>query len=254
EVGTGAPLPPLPRIPAAAAPELNRRNLRKLLHVEERAEHRVVRCDVDQRILGWRKHAIELVQPLVPRRIAPVVVHPEETALEQIGAQPFDLRVGQLRSAPVLDADVWALIQVWIGESNHEGVRFAGRVLTDAHLRQLAKPFREVALRVGIIRRPSLSARFTAVARVHHAPVFEPVAERVGVGEAWAYSEESSEASPKLRPRDTGESNKEDEGDDECKGCRRSHLSHRLHLSHPSHRWITAESCRATGSTPPPSS
>src|SRR4029450_7616064 len=205
-------------------------------------------------MLGWRKHAIELVQPLVPRRITPVVVHPEETAFEQIGAQPFDLRVGQLGSAPVLDADVWGLMRVWIGEWHHEVVRFAGGVLAHAHLRQLAKPFREVALRVGIIRRPSLSARFTAVARVHHAAVIEPMAERVRVGEPWAYSEESSEASPKLRPRDTGESNKEDEGDDECKGCRRSHLSHRLHLSPPSHRSIPAESCRATGSTPPPSS
>src|SRR4030095_7281174 len=111
----------------------------------------------------------------------------------------------QLRSAPILDADVGTLIKVWIGESNHEVIRFAGRVLAHAHLRQLGKPFREVALRVGIVRRPSLSARFTAVARVHHAAVVEPVAERVRVGEAWTYSEESSEASTKLRPRGAGD-------------------------------------------------
>src|SRR5262245_16583346 len=193
------------------------------------------------------------MQPLVPRRITPVVVHPQEAALQQIGAQPFDLRVGELRSAPILDADIWTLIEVWIGESNHEVVRLTGGILAHAHLRQLGKPFREVALRVGIVCRPSLSARFTAVARVHHTGVVEAVAERVRVGEAWTHSEESAEASTKLRPRGAGDAKEYDEGDEgryesdagrcevelsrcdgcnRCNGCNGCERCRRLHRTH----------------------
>ena len=57
------------------------------LHLELRVEQRVVRRQLDDRVLVGREHAAQLRFPPLPRVVAPEVVGPEEAALQQVVAQ-----------------------------------------------------------------------------------------------------------------------------------------------------------------------
>ena len=73
-------------------------------------------------ILRRRQHPRELRHPVAPRARAPVVVHPHEAALQQVRAQPLDLRLGERGGADVLHVQVRALKQGVVGEPHDDVV------------------------------------------------------------------------------------------------------------------------------------
>ena len=81
------------------------------------------RRDLERRILVRRQHARQLVNPLVPRLVAPVIIQPQEPALQQVRAQRLDLRVAELRGAGVFHADIRALIELGVGEPDDDVVQ-----------------------------------------------------------------------------------------------------------------------------------
>src|SRR5262249_43444765 len=110
------------------------------------------------------------------------------------------------------------------------------------HLGQLGETLREIALRIGIVGGPALAAGLAAVAAVHDAAGVENVAEGLGVGEVRADTKKSPESAAELRVR----------------GRCRAGADHGRSQEGSSHgevfRGFTCLSCRATGSTPAPSS
>src|SRR5688572_30779127 len=144
----------------------------------------MIRSDRLDREILLRQDALDLLDPLPPRLLAPEVVHPDEAALEQVLAQPLHLLVAEPRGADVLHLDKRALEQLVVGEPDDEVIRLAVAGLADAGLGQLGEPDREVDVGRGVIRPPALAACLTAIAVIHAAAEIEVAVEAVSGGKA----------------------------------------------------------------------
>ena len=211
----------------ARPPELDRRDLRQRLHLEHRLEDRVVERNVLDRVLRRRQHARELRQPVLHGVAAPVVVYPEEAALQQERAQPLHFRFGQRRGADVFHVQVGALIEEVLGEAHDEMLRPAVAVLADPGLGEFREADGEIQLGVGVVGRPPLAAGFAAAAGVGRAAEIEAVAEALGLGilHRIAAGTEAAEAAAELRGRGAGQAQHQ----------RDSH-EHPFHLASPAER------------------
>ena len=129
--------PPLPscRLLESAAP---------ILHLELRPEQRVVQRHVDDRILATAGAPCASRAPTTPTRSAPEIVGPEESALQQILAQPFGFLVVEV-DAPT---SVIMMNGHWNSVSSvsrmSEVVRVARRRPADRCLGEFGQPDREV--------------------------------------------------------------------------------------------------------------
>jgi hypothetical protein len=220
------------------------------------------------------------VQPLFECGVTPVVVNPEEAALQQVRPQSHDFGVGELRGPGVLHADVRHLQQFGVCEVHDDVLGFTGGILADAHLGQFGEALREISLGVWVIGGPALAAGFAAVAGIHHAAVVEAVAERIRSrrsagapgktlrtrGRTGAYAMLAPQSIRRVTSARGARRARRLNRRDRCGRCNRRVL-HRLHLLHRSAPFAprvlpfaltscqaSVGSCRATGSTPAPSS
>src|SRR5688572_17053910 len=138
---------------------------------------------VPDRKLAGRKHAGELGDPVGPRVRAPVVVNPDEAAFEEERTQRRHLLVAERSGPDAVHVQIGALVERVFGEANDQVVGRAVAVFADARLGQLRETDREVELRVGVVRGPSLPTRFAPAAGVQRPAEVEAMPEALGVGE-----------------------------------------------------------------------
>jgi len=163
----------LRRAPAVARPEVDRRDLRDVLHVVERVHDRVVVRDVEDRVLVRRQHAADLVDPLIPRLRTPEIVDVEKAPLQQVGTKLLDLFIAEARRAHVFHEQDRAVVEQRIVEAQHDVVRLAIGLHLDAHERQLRQPHGKVVVGAGIVGAPAAAARLARDAGEEAAAVIE---------------------------------------------------------------------------------
>ena len=178
QVRLATELETLRRLPVVLIPEIDRRDLRQLLEVEQHAPDGVIDRDVPDWILARRQHLADVADPVVPRVRPPEIIDPQEAALLEVGAQRVGVLVAEERRADVGGADDRALEQQRIRNAHRDVVRLAAGLAADRGLGQLAEPRREVDVRVPVIGRPSGAARFPPIARVDQAAEVECAIER----------------------------------------------------------------------------
>ena len=92
---------------------------------------------IDDRVVGRRKHLSNLAFPDIPRVRAPEVVHPEEAALQQVRPELRGILGAEEQPAHFLHDDDRALKQLVVGQSHDEMIRLAGAIEADGDLREL---------------------------------------------------------------------------------------------------------------------
>src|SRR5499427_2912660 len=163
EVHVRAVRSPLRRA-AGLDPETDVRDLLHFLDVVEDVHHRVVRGDVQDRILVRRQHPADLVLPLVPRARSPEVVDDDISALLQIGAKALHLLVAEADDAHVFHVDDRTTIQKRIGEANDDVVGLSGLVELHVHGGELAQTHGEIVVRTREVGAPAGAALLEAIA------------------------------------------------------------------------------------------
>ena len=211
---------------AAAPPELDGGDLRHLLDVHQRPEHRMVEGQVADGVLGRRQHAADLRLPVLPRGGAPEVVDPEEPALEQVVPELGDLRAAQPDGARVGGHDERAVEQLAVGERHHPVVRLAPPV--EAHLgrRQVREPEHQVDARVRVVGDPAHAERLVADAAVHQLAEREVAVRHRGRGVAGGHVALAEEPlGPRARRERGRQPDREQQGDSRRETApRESHL------------------------------
>ena len=139
--------------------------------------------------------------PVGPRPVSPEVVHIEKTALEQVGAQAFDLLAVESDRPHIRHEDEGAAedLVVLQGYDRVKGLSVLGTA--DRGGGELRKAQREVGVGVGIIRAPALAQPLAAHAAVGNAA--EGEAELGRLARAGHGSASRVAASPSLRARGT---------------------------------------------------
>ena len=184
DVGDGALEPSLAGVAAAAAPVADGGDLRHALHFEQRAPQWVLRWQVHDRVLRRRQHLADLAHPHLPGSVAPEIVHPEEAALVEVGAQRRGIGGFEDRRADVRGEQERTLEQERIGRPEDEVIGVARGLSADPHLAELAEAHGEIEVGAGIVGAPSGAARLAPLARVHQAAEVEAAIEAVGGGQA----------------------------------------------------------------------
>ena len=130
---------------------------------------------------GGRTREICL-DPVFPLLRAPVIVDPEESALQQIFAEAGDFLLRQFRGAHVFHVKRLAVEQIVVGEPDRQVIGLAVRPAAHARLRELRQPDRKVDVRVWIIRRPAHAARFQRTCVYMPRQNVKPPSKLSGVG------------------------------------------------------------------------
>src|SRR5262245_35151054 len=248
----GAVVAALRRLVRVAPPGLDRRNLRELLDLVLHLHQRMIGGDVADRIFRWRQHTRDLRHPLLPRIGAPEVVHPHESALEEVLAERLDLALVERHGADVLHMQVRTLKQRLVGKPHGEVVGPSAVLHADARARQLGQTNREIQISVGIIGAPALSAGFGASTGVDGTAEVETVPEAVGLGIAGRIPAKAAEAALEAAELRSGHTRHHD---DKCG----RHEDLEFHSTYPraltvSDRGLTAATSPASGSTARPAS
>jgi len=117
-------------------------------------EDRVIRRQVDDRILHRGKHLANLCLPHLPGIGSPEVVHPEKAALQQVRLERLGILGREEQTADLLHQDDRTLVQLLAVQANDEMVRLPGGVLADGDLRQFRDANRQVDVCKRVVREP----------------------------------------------------------------------------------------------------
>ena len=142
--------------PAAPAPRFDAWDLRDLVHVVEHREERVTGDDFHNWILG--KNPDQVPPDVFPIRIGPVVVLPQEAALEEVPAERGDLLVGEIVVRAALHLQVRTVEQVRILERDLCEARIAVRPAADRDRAEFFEAGQKVEIRSGIVVPPTALA------------------------------------------------------------------------------------------------
>ena len=133
-------------------------------------------------------------RPVLPRRRAPEVVHPQEAALEQILAQPQHFDVAEAHRAHVGRHGVGAIEERVVGEPDHVVVGPLAGILADGRPRQLREPDQQVVVAVGIVGLPAGARVLASDALIH-----DPADRKGAVGKLWRRHADPDAAEAELR-------------------------------------------------------
>src|SRR4029453_5603809 len=133
----------------------NRRDLRNSLDRILRVKERMIRLQIEDRILLRRQHAGDLLHPVVPFRVAPEVVDPEEAAFQQVVTEAGYLLLGELGCSHVLHVQVRTVEEIVVGQPEREVIWLTVRATADARPGQFRETEGEVYVGVGIVRGPA---------------------------------------------------------------------------------------------------
>ena len=146
--------PLLRRVAAAPPPVADVGNLWQLLHDELRLKDRIRRGDFLDRELAGVEHLRQFAGPDDPLLGAPMVVGPEEPALQQILAQPHGLGVGDPPGTDVARHEEGTREQLRVVQAHQVMVRFVAAP-ADPCAGQLREPDAEIALAERVVRAPA---------------------------------------------------------------------------------------------------
>ena len=161
--------------PPVVPPPADCRYLRDALDAVNGLEHRVRHRDVDDGVALGRKDAADLLLPDCPCTRSPEVVAPHEAAFEEVLSESYDVRVGELGGACILDVHERAVEEIVVAAAAHDEIfRIALAVGADRGLRELGEADAEVRVGAGVIRAPALAAGFSICAGVHQTAEVKP--------------------------------------------------------------------------------
>ena len=140
----------------------------------------MVQREVLYRILRRRQHLGDLARPLVPRAGPPEVVDPQESALEQVLAQPLRLYRPQAHRPDVRRHQERTTEHRVVRHSHHPVVGIADLVQVDVRGGHLRQPDHEVDVGERIVGRPAATRTLAPVARVHQPTEGEPFIDVIG--------------------------------------------------------------------------
>ncbi|MEP7309632.1 MAG: hypothetical protein ABJA98_29340 [Acidobacteriota bacterium] len=92
-----------------------------------------------------------------PRVLAPEVVRPEESALEEVDAEPCSLVVVEVQRAGLRHHDERALVEFVVAQLQHDVLVLSGGVLADDGAGELGQAIGEVDVGAGVVHRPSVA-------------------------------------------------------------------------------------------------
>src|SRR5262249_34286902 len=141
---------------AAPAPRFDAWDLRDLVHVVEHREERMTRGDFDNRIFG--KNPDQVRPDVFPIRFSPVVVLPQEAALEEVPAERGDLLVGEIVVRAALHLQVRTVEQVRIVERDLCEARIAVRPAADRNGGEFFEAGQKVEIRSRVVIPPTALA------------------------------------------------------------------------------------------------
>ena len=157
-------------------------------------QHRIRERHVDDGIRRRVEHLGNLARPLPPRQRAPEVVHPQEPALEQVGAQAIDFLGPEPERTDIGRHGQRAIEQRVVGQPDDKVVRMPLVVAADARLGELGQPRRQIDFGVGIVRLPADAHRLDP-----HAAVGQTADDEGAVGHV-----RRARTAPAGSPRGTG--------------------------------------------------
>src|SRR2546428_1052556 len=160
-------------------PEADRRDLRKLADLVEHVKNRMIELEIPDRILAGGKRFAELGDPRIPRVLAPEIIGPQETALEQVVAQPRRLLLVEVRAARLGHHDERTLEQLLVRQTQQDVLVLALRAPAHRQRRQLGETIGEVDVRPGPIDVPAVSVAVARVAKHDPAELEATVVGRV---------------------------------------------------------------------------
>src|SRR5262245_38960959 len=122
---------------AAGAPEANARDLWNPLHLHHRAEDWITERHVFDRVFVRRHGPRELARPLIPGRLSPEVVDPEEPALLEIEPQSRGFFRREPDGTDVRGHQVCAVEEGGVSQPDEPHMGNAFLLPADPRLRQL---------------------------------------------------------------------------------------------------------------------
>ena len=187
-------------------PEADRRNLCHAFHVVEHVKDRMPQGNIDHRKLARGQRLSDLRLPDVPRVLAPEIIDPEKSTLDEIVVQMRRILRIQIQRADLLHDDDPTPVQLVVAEVDDRVVVPAARIAAHRRLRQLGESVGQVLVGLRVVGRP-VSADALRMPLAHGAAVLErAVVRRIG----WQAIRGPAEAS-ELRGGRGGEADRDEQ-------------------------------------------